>query len=84
MQDAQDAIATTRYWDLVQNISIQPRNIQTPLGMALVWVGVNLRWASEVLLVQRDAGFLTRDARMKERKKYGQRGARARFQFSKR
>jgi small subunit ribosomal protein S9 len=30
------------------------------------------------------AGFLTRDPRMKERKKYGQPGARARFQFSKR
>ena len=30
------------------------------------------------------AGFLTRDPRAKERKKYGQRGARARFQFSKR
>jgi small subunit ribosomal protein S9 len=30
------------------------------------------------------AGFLTRDARIKERKKYGQRGARKRFQFSKR
>ena len=30
------------------------------------------------------AGLLTRDSRMKERKKYGQRGARARFQFSKR
>jgi len=29
-------------------------------------------------------GFLTRDPRMKERKKYGQKGARARFQFSKR
>jgi small subunit ribosomal protein S9 len=29
-------------------------------------------------------GFLTRDSRIKERKKYGQRGARARFQFSKR
>ena len=29
-------------------------------------------------------GYLTRDARKKERKKYGQRGARARFQFSKR
>lgn len=29
-------------------------------------------------------GFLTRDARKIERKKYGQRGARARFQFSKR
>jgi Ribosomal protein S9 len=30
------------------------------------------------------AGFLTRDARKKERKKYGQKGARARFQYSKR
>ncbi|MFA5624214.1 MAG: 30S ribosomal protein S9 [Bradymonadales bacterium] len=30
------------------------------------------------------AGFLTRDSRAKERKKYGLRGARARFQFSKR
>ena len=29
-------------------------------------------------------GLLTRDARKKERKKYGQKGARARFQFSKR
>src|SRR6185503_2645288 len=29
-------------------------------------------------------GFLTRDSRMKERKKYGQAGARKRFQFSKR
>ncbi len=32
----------------------------------------------------REGGFLTRDARMKERKKYGQRGARRKFQFSKR
>jgi len=32
----------------------------------------------------RDAGFLTRDPRAKERKKYGQPGARKRFQFSKR
>ena len=30
------------------------------------------------------AGFLTRDPRAKERKKYGQKGARKRFQFSKR
>jgi len=29
-------------------------------------------------------GFLTRDARIKERKKYGQKGARSRFQYSKR
>ncbi|MEA2707561.1 MAG: small subunit ribosomal protein [Phycisphaerales bacterium] len=32
----------------------------------------------------RASKFLTRDSRMKERKKYGQRGARRRFQFSKR
>jgi small subunit ribosomal protein S9 len=32
----------------------------------------------------RDGGHLTRDSRMVERKKYGQRGARRRFQFSKR
>lgn len=30
------------------------------------------------------AGFITRDARIKERKKYGRKGARKRFQFSKR
>lgn len=30
------------------------------------------------------AGYITRDSRIKERKKYGQRGARARYQFSKR
>jgi small subunit ribosomal protein S9 len=34
--------------------------------------------------VLRGAGFLTRDSRMVERKKYGQPGARRRFQFSKR
>jgi small subunit ribosomal protein S9 len=32
----------------------------------------------------RGAGLLTRDSRMVERKKYGQSGARRRFQFSKR
>ena len=32
----------------------------------------------------RNGGYLTRDSRMKERKKYGQRGARRKFQFSKR
>jgi small subunit ribosomal protein S9 len=35
-------------------------------------------------LTLKRAGFLTRDPRRKERKKYGQKGARARFQFSKR
>lgn len=34
--------------------------------------------------VLKKAGLMTRDPRMKERKKYGQKGARKRFQFSKR
>ncbi len=34
--------------------------------------------------VLKSAGFLTRDSRTKERKKYGKKGARASFQFSKR
>jgi len=34
--------------------------------------------------ILKSAGFLTRDSRIKERKKYGKRGARASFQFSKR
>jgi small subunit ribosomal protein S9 len=48
------------------------------LGRALVRYDVSLEAAL------RKGGFLTRDSRMKERKKYGQRGARRRFQFSKR
>ncbi|KPJ68438.1 MAG: 30S ribosomal protein S9 [Syntrophobacter sp. DG_60] len=39
---------------------------------------------SELKPVLKKAGFIKRDARIKERKKYGQKGARARFQFSKR
>ena len=38
----------------------------------------------ELRKVLKRAGFVRRDARVKERKKYGQKGARARFQFSKR
>ncbi|MSN25236.1 MAG: 30S ribosomal protein S9 [Geobacter sp.] len=34
--------------------------------------------------VLKKAGFITRDSRVKERKKYGRKAARARFQFSKR
>jgi small subunit ribosomal protein S9 len=48
------------------------------LGRALV------RYDQTLEQALRNAGFLTRDSRMKERKKYGQRGARRRFQFSKR
>jgi len=38
----------------------------------------------ELRHVLKKAGFVKRDSRVKERKKYGQKGARARFQFSKR
>lgn len=38
----------------------------------------------ELRKLLKSESLLTRDARQKERKKYGQRGARARFQFSKR
>ncbi len=48
------------------------------LGRALA------KYDNSLELALRGAGFLTRDSRMKERKKYGQRGARRRFQFSKR
>ncbi|KUG23142.1 ssu ribosomal protein s9p (s16e) [hydrocarbon metagenome] len=43
-----------------------------------------LEYDAELRSVLKKAGFLTRDARVKERKKYGQPGARKRFQFSKR
>jgi small subunit ribosomal protein S9 len=41
-------------------------------------------WNPDLRLGLRTNGFLTRDPRMKERKKYGQKGARRRFQYSKR
>jgi small subunit ribosomal protein S9 len=50
------------------------------LGIARALVEFN----TELRLALKKEGFLTRDARMKERKKYGMAGARKRFQFSKR
>lgn len=43
-----------------------------------------LEYNTELRQKLKEAGFLTRDSRIKERKKYGQKGARKRFQFSKR
>ncbi len=50
------------------------------LGIARALVGYNLELRKKL----KDEGLLTRDARAKERKKYGMAGARKRFQFSKR
>jgi small subunit ribosomal protein S9 len=43
-----------------------------------------IEYDSELRSALKKAGFVRRDPREKERKKYGQKGARARFQFSKR
>ena len=50
------------------------------LGIARALVEYNAELRPQL----KKEGFLTRDARIKERKKYGQKGARKRFQFSKR
>ncbi len=52
--------------------------IRHGISRALVKANPDLRTALK------KAGFIRRDPRVKERKKYGQKGARARFQFSKR
>ena len=52
--------------------------VRMGIARALLEFNVDLRGKLKA------AGFLTRDRRMKERKKYGQKGARKRFQFSKR
>ena len=59
-------------------ITGQAGAIRHGITKALIQVEPDLRQ------VLKKAGFITRDARVKERKKYGQKGARARYQFSKR
>jgi small subunit ribosomal protein S9 len=59
-------------------ISGQAGAIRHGITRALVEANPELRHSLK------KAGFVKRDPRVKERKKYGQRGARARFQFSKR
>jgi small subunit ribosomal protein S9 len=49
-------------------------------GISRALISIN----PEFRLVLKKSDLLTRDSRMKERKKYGQPGARARFQYSKR
>ncbi len=70
-------------WDVMVNVhgggkSGQAEAIRMGIARALVMAHPGLR--SEL----RKAGFLTRDGRKVERKKYGRAGARRRFQFSKR
>lgn len=75
--------------NLLQNYDVQVRveggglmgqagAVRHGIARALLKADENLR------LSLRKAGFLTRDPRRRERKKYGQKGARKRFQYSKR
>jgi small subunit ribosomal protein S9 len=59
-------------------IAGQAGAVRHGITKALVLVNPDFR------LALKRAGFIKRDPRVKERKKYGQKGARARFQFSKR
>lgn len=70
-------------WDVDVNVNGGGKTGQAGairLGIARALVQID----GEFRRPLRGAGYLTRDARMVERKKYGQRGARRRFQFSKR
>ena len=78
-----EATETLGRFDVFANVSGggvsgQAGALKHGIARALLVSDPNLRPAL------RKGGFLTRDPRMKERKKYGQKGARARFQFSKR
>jgi small subunit ribosomal protein S9 len=58
-----------------------------PAQMAALRLGIAralMQFNADLRSVLRKRGMVTRDPRMKERKKYGQKGARKRFQFSKR
>jgi small subunit ribosomal protein S9 len=59
-------------------VSAQADAVKMGIARALIEFNPELRKTLKA------EGLLTRDARVKERKKYGQKGARARFQFSKR
>jgi small subunit ribosomal protein S9 len=59
-------------------ISGQAGAVRHGITKALILADPDLR------MPLKKAGFIKRDPRVKERKKYGQKGARARFQFSKR
>jgi small subunit ribosomal protein S9 len=77
------ATENTAKFDIRVNVSGggpsgQAGAVRHGIARALIVADPNLRPALKA------QGFLTRDSRMKERKKYGQPGARKRFQFSKR
>jgi small subunit ribosomal protein S9 len=74
---------SAKKFDIV--ISVEGGGISGQAGAISLGIARALLQTSEELKpALRKKGLLTRDSRMKERKKYGQPGARKRFQFSKR
>ena len=66
-------------------INVKGGGITGQAGASLLGIARVLKNYDETYIQPlRDGGYLTRDARMVERKKPGQRGARRKFQFSKR
>jgi small subunit ribosomal protein S9 len=67
------------------NISTRGGGLRGQAGAACLGIArALLKYDAEMRATLKKAGFLTRDAREKERKKYGLAGARKKFQFSKR
>ena len=82
-RQALELTETTGQYDVFVNVSGGGLSGQADAirhGISRVLIKVDAAYRPAL----KKAGYLTRDARQKERKKYGQRGARARFQFSKR
>jgi small subunit ribosomal protein S9 len=76
-------VEMTSNFDVLANVSgggvsAQADAVKMGIARALLEVNADLR------KTLKGEGLLSRDARIKERKKYGQKGARKRFQFSKR
>ena len=77
------ATETVDKWDVIVNVGGGGPTGQS--GAVRLGIARCLKKADDAFdQTLREGGFLTRDSRMKERKKYGQKGARAKFQFSKR
>jgi len=78
-----DKFSLSNQYDLLIRVKgggIEAQVIASRLGLARALVRENEERRPEL----KDLGYLTRDSRKKERKKYGLKGARKRFQFSKR
>lgn len=83
MRQGLELIEATDQFDVVATVHGGGKNAQAEAMRHGISRALSRLDAEKRAMLKR-AGFLTRDARKKERKKYGQPGARKRFQYSKR